>query len=71
MEYKLSKRERKKKKRMCCVKYCINKNLRIFYCGNCKKSYQICKKDFKGRSRNKNCPVCKTSSILRKWSIPI
>ena len=55
----------------CCVKFCVGRNLEIFYCGKCKKSHYICKQDFKGRSKTKNCPVCNTNSILRKWAIPI
>ena len=55
----------------CCISLCPRSDLRVFYCGKCKKAHYICASDFKGRSKTKECPVCKTSSILRKWSIPV
>ena len=55
----------------CCVSLCTRSDLRVFYCGNCRKAHHICASDFKGKSKTKKCPVCNTNSILRKWSIPI
>ena len=59
------------KKKTCCVSFCGGRDLQLFYCGKCKKSQYICRKDFRGKSKTKHCPVCNTNSILRKWSIPI
>lgn len=64
-------RERKSLRNKCCVALCPRSNLRMFYCGQCKKAHYICASDFVGKSKTKKCPVCNTNSILRKWSIPV
>ena len=54
-----------------CIADCQNKNVRLYYCSTCDKSYPVCKSHFNQRQKSQICLACGEKSIKRRWTMPV